>query len=124
MLHKLGDRRSQPDLGNALVTKRPDGTFAIAVWNYASPGTTSHTDKKVHVAVAGWSGTARYHVEILDPDHGSALAAWRAMGSPVSPTREQYKQLRRAAAVTQKLDGASTFMLPPFGLALVEVGPR
>jgi xylan 1,4-beta-xylosidase len=124
MLHRLGDRRSQPDLANALLTKRPDGTFAIAVWNYAEPGTTSHTPQNVHVAVAGWSGTPRYHVEILDPDHGSALAAWRAMGSPASPTREQYEQLRRIATVTQKLDGTSTFMLPSFGLALVEVGPR
>ncbi len=39
MLHRLGDQRSQPDLANALVTKRADGTFAIAVWNYAPPGT-------------------------------------------------------------------------------------
>ncbi len=37
MLHRLGDQRSQPDLANELVTKRPDGTLAIAVWNYASP---------------------------------------------------------------------------------------
>ena len=46
------------------------------------------------------------------------------MGSPASPTREQYEQLKRAAAVTQKLDGTSTFMLPAHGLALVEVRPR
>ena len=38
MLHRLGDQRSQPDLANALVTKRADGTFAVAVWNYAAPG--------------------------------------------------------------------------------------
>jgi xylan 1,4-beta-xylosidase len=124
MLHRLGDRRSQPDLTNALVTKRPDGTFAIAVWNYAASGTTSHTDQNVRVRVVGWSGTPHYHVEILDPDHGSALAAWQAMGSPASPSPTQFEQLRRTATVTQKLDGTSSFMLPPFGLALVEVGPR
>jgi xylan 1,4-beta-xylosidase len=122
MLHRLGDQRLQPDLANALVTKRTDGTFAIAVWNYAAPGTTGPA-RKIHVSADGWSG-ANYHVEILDPDHGSALATFRAMGSPASPTREQYEQLRRASAVTQKLDGTSTFMLPSHGLALVEVQPR
>ena len=123
MLHRLGDQRSQPDLANALVTKRADGTLAIAVWNYAAPGTEWNCAEGSH-AVEWMGGTPRYHVEILDPDHGSALAAWQAMGSPASPTREQYEQLRRAAAVTQKLDGTSSFMLPSHGLALVEVRPR
>jgi xylan 1,4-beta-xylosidase len=123
MLHRLGDQRSQPELANALVTKRADGALAIAVWNYAAPGTTGAA-RKVHLAVNGFAGTPRYHVEILDPDHGSALAAWQAMASPASPTREQYEQLRRASAVTQKLDGTSSFMLPSHGLALVEVRPN
>jgi xylan 1,4-beta-xylosidase len=123
MLHRLGDRRSQPDLANALVTKREDGTLAIAVWNYAAPGTVG-TAEKIHITVDGFSGTPRYHVEIVDPDHGSALAAWKAMGSPASPTGQQYEQLKSAAAGTQKLDGASTFLLPSQGLALVEVRSR
>jgi xylan 1,4-beta-xylosidase len=123
MLHRLGDRRSQADLANALVTKRADGTLAVAVWNYAEPGTVGPT-RNVRLKVDGWTGTPHYHVEILDRDHGSALAAWQAMGSPASPTREQYEQLRRAAAATNKLDGASSFMLPAPGLALVEVRPR
>ena len=130
MLHRLGDRRSQPDLSDALVTKRPDGAIAIAVWNYASPGTPAgETNDKdsahnIHIDVKGWGSTARYHVEILDSDHGSALTAWQAMGSPASPTREQYKRLKQAASVTRKFDGASSFLLPSHGLALVEVQPR
>jgi xylan 1,4-beta-xylosidase len=123
MLHRLGDQRSQPDLANALVTKRPDGTFAIAVWNYAAPGTTGAA-VQVHLAIKGWTGTPRYHVEIVDRDHGSALEAWQAMGSPASPTREQYEKLTRDAAGTEKLDGKSTFLLPSQALALVEVGSR
>ncbi len=123
MLHRLGEQRLQPDLANELVTKRGNGTLAIAVWNYAAPGANG-TARKVHIAVDGWTGTPRYHVEIVDPDHGSALAAWKAMGSPASPSREQYEQLRQAAAGTQKLDGTSTFLLPSQGLALVEVRPR
>jgi xylan 1,4-beta-xylosidase len=123
MLHRLGDRRSQADLTNALVTKRPNGTLAIAVWNYAAPGAVGAA-RNVRLKVNGWTGTPRYHVEILDGDHGSALTAWRAMASPASPTREQYEQLRRAAVATRKLDGTSSFMLPAPGLALVEVRPR
>jgi xylan 1,4-beta-xylosidase len=123
MLHRLGDQRLQPDLANALVTKRPDGTLAIALWNYAAPGTNG-TARQVNLTVDGFAGTASYHVEILDPEHGSSLAAWQAMGSPASPTREQYERLGRAAAVTQKLDGTSSFMLQSHGLALVEVRSR
>jgi xylan 1,4-beta-xylosidase len=137
MLHQLGDRRLQPELNDALVTKRADGTLEIAVWNYAAPG-TSVAPRNVHVSVEGLSGTsnsrtsnnaARYHIEILDRDHGSALEAWQAMSgqttsSPASPTREQYERLRQAAAVTRKLDGTSTFVLPSQGLALVEVQPH
>jgi xylan 1,4-beta-xylosidase len=123
MLHRLGDRRSQPDLSHALVTKRSDGTIAIALWNYAAPGTTG-TTRKIHVGLDGFAGTPHYQVEIVEPDHGSPLDAWRAMGSPASPTREQYDQLRRVSTVTQKLDGTSSFMLPSHGLALVEVRPH
>jgi xylan 1,4-beta-xylosidase len=123
MLHRLGDRRSLPDSAGALVTKRSDGTLAIAVWNPAAPS-ASGTARMVHLTVNGVSGTPRYHVEIVDPDHGSALAAWRAMASPASPTRKQYEQLRHAADGTQKLDGTSSFMLPYNGLALVEVRSR
>jgi xylan 1,4-beta-xylosidase len=123
MLHRLGDRRLQPDLADAMVTQRPDGTLAVAVWNYAVPGTAG-TAHNIHVTVHGWGGTPRYHVEILDNEHGSALAAWRAMGSPATPTREQFDQLRRVAIATQKLDGTSSFMLSAPGLALVEVRHR
>jgi xylan 1,4-beta-xylosidase len=123
MLHRLGDRRSQTDHANALVTRRSDGTLAIAVWNYTAPSVNGAA-RKIHVGVRGWTGRPRYHVEILDSDHGSALKAWRAMGSPASPTRLQYDELRRAAVATQKLDGTSTFVLPAPGLALIEVRPQ
>jgi xylan 1,4-beta-xylosidase len=123
MLHRLGDRRLQPDLTDAVVTERPDGTLAVAVWNYAGPGTAGPA-RNIHVTVHGWDGTPRYHIEVLDSEHGSALAAWRAMGSPAIPTRQQFDQLRLAAAATQNLDGTSSFMLPAPGLALVEVRPR
>jgi xylan 1,4-beta-xylosidase len=121
MLHRLGDRRLQPEISDALVTKRTDGTLAIAVWNYAAPDEASAA-RNVHITVDGWQGTPRFHVEIVDPAHGSALTAWRAMGHPDFPTQRQIEELRRAGTATEKLD-ASSFTLPAHGLALVEVRP-
>jgi len=119
MLHRLGDQRLQPDLDDALVTKRSDGTLAVAVWNYAPPADRGAV-RSMHIAVSGLRGTPRFHVEIVDPEHGSALSAWQAMGSPRFPTAEQYRQLRRASSGTQSLD-APSFLLPAHGLALVEI---
>ena len=121
MLHRLGDRRIQPELGDALVTKRADGTLVAAIWNYAPPEENG-SPRRVHVGVTGMNGSANFRVEIVDPEHGSALSAWRAMGSPRYPTREQYDRLREAGRVTQRLEGPS-FILPGHGLALVEVQP-
>ncbi len=50
MLHRLGDRRLSPELKDALVTKRADGTLAIAVWNYAEPG-ASGAPRDVRAAI-------------------------------------------------------------------------
>ena len=121
MLHRLGDQRMQPGLNDALVTKRSDGTLAVAVWNYAPPGQDG-PPRPVRIHLAGASRSARFQVEVVDPNHGSALPAWRAMGSPRFPTAAQYQQLRQASAVTEKLDQPS-FILPAHSLALVEVKP-
>ena len=122
MLHRLGEQRLQTNVEDALVTKRADGTLEIAVWNYAPPGETGAW-KKVHLTVDGLAGTPRYQVQIVDPQHGSALAAWKAMGSPAFPTTQQYEQLRQSALATEKLD-APSFNLPAHGFAVVEVAAR
>ena len=38
LLHLLGTERILIDSPSALVTRRPDGSLAVAVWNYAPPG--------------------------------------------------------------------------------------
>ncbi len=121
LLHRLGEQRMQPDLGDAIVTRRADGAIAIAVWNYAAPGQSGPV-KQVHIALEGWNGSPRFHVELVDADHGSALSAWQAMGRPAYPTQKQYKLLRRASSAIEQSD-RSTFTLPAPGLALVEVKP-
>jgi xylan 1,4-beta-xylosidase len=121
LLHRLGNRRSQPELNDALVTERADGSFAVAVWNYAPP--SGHgVSRLLHLRVDGWTSSPRFHVEVVDPEHGSPLAAWQAMGSPAFPTREQYGRLRRASQATRTSD-ASDFILPAHALALIEIRP-
>jgi xylan 1,4-beta-xylosidase len=122
MLHRLGTERLDSNSPNVLVTKRSDGTLVIAVWNYSTMPDTG-TLQAVKLGVDGWTGNPRYMVEILDPQHGSALNTWQAMGSPAFPTRQQFEAMRKSASATQKLN-SSSFALPPQGLALIEVTNR
>jgi xylan 1,4-beta-xylosidase len=119
LLHRLGNERLADEIQDALVTRRDAHTLAIAVWNYADPGETGAA-KTFLLSVKGVKQLKRYSVEIVDPKHGSALEAWRAMGSPAFPTSAQYAQLRSAAAATQKIEGP-LFTLPSQALALVVV---
>ena len=132
MLHRLGDRRSQPDLANALVTKRTDGTLRSRGLELRVARYYSGRPRNTFRLYGGWV-LRDIMSKFVDPDHGSALEAWKAMGSPANPTREQYERLKAAANVTQKLDGTSTFHAPVsrFGvrgtaapLILCSIAPR
>ncbi len=122
MLHRLGDQRLSPELKDALVTKRADGTLAIAVWNYADPGKGGPPrDFELRFT----QGRAA-DVTILDEQHGSALTEWRKMGEPPFPGREQQQALRNAAWLPSPRrmpiqDGALRLTLAPHALALIEV---
>jgi xylan 1,4-beta-xylosidase len=119
LLHQLGTERLDQADPDVLVTRKDDRTLAIAVWNYAPPGETGPA-KAFFLSVKGVKQSKRYSVEIVDPRHGSSLQAWREMGSPAFPSREQYAQLRTSAAATLKIEGP-LFTLPAHGLALVTV---
>ena len=66
---------------------------------------------------------------MVDRQHGSALAAWEAMGKPDFPTREQQERLRKAAELgapeIRPLRAASPatieLNLAPQSLALIEI---
>jgi xylan 1,4-beta-xylosidase len=124
MLHRLGDQRLSPELKDALVTKRPDGSLAVAVWNYAEPG-AGGPPREFELRFT--RGDAA-QVTILDEDHGSALTEWRKMGEPAFPGREQQQALRAAGTLpaprrmpTQ--GGTLRLSLAPHALALVELTP-
>ncbi len=122
MLHELGNRRLSIDSENALVTEREDGTFVIALWNYAEPG-QSVPDKTFRLAVKGKTGT--YRLRFIDPAHGSALKAWKDIGSPISPTLLQAEMIQKGAAPDQpqKHSIADPITLAGQGLAVIEIPP-
>jgi xylan 1,4-beta-xylosidase len=143
VLHGLGDRRIDVSSNSALLTRRPDGTLVLAVWNLFLPEQTGAA-KNVTVVVKGLADTAtpsgkaapgvaaatptphRALISRVDSTHGSLLPAYQAMGRPPYPTREQIEQLRRAAELpapeTQALqDGQLQLTLPAQSLAVIEI---
>ncbi len=124
LLHRLGNERLDLERKDALVTRRPDGTLVIAVWNYADPGATGPPREFAIHLPRGDSA----EVAILDEEHGSALSAWRKMGEPAFPSRDQQRSLREAAKTPEARrlpiqNGVLTISLAPHGLALIEVRP-
>ena len=125
LLHKLGDERLPASTDDALVTRRKDGAIVIAAWNLVEPG-AGGTDKTVTFDLKGISGHARAVIRRVDASHGDTLDAWKKMGSPKYPTKEQIEALRQASQIgppeTQPIhDHQLTVTLPPMGLAVVEL---
>ncbi len=134
MLHQLGDRRLKVDSDSALVTRRSDGSIAIALWNYAPPYGTGATYtpppanagcyKKLH-SKTDWNLTeSPIRIWRLDADHGNVIKTYDEMGRPAFPTRDQILQLRAAGQPSppQSLslrDGTVTISIPPQGLVLL-----
>ncbi len=128
LLHLLGNERLADSSDSALVTRRPDGTLAIAVWNYAPPG-HGGAARAYELAFRNVSGAHRAYVWLVDRDHGSALTAWKAMGEPRFPTFEQHRILLQAAQLEAPRietlvpgNPRLTLRLRPHALALVELG--
>jgi xylan 1,4-beta-xylosidase len=125
LLHRLGTRRVEVTSSSALVTRRDNGSWVIAVWNLQQPEEHGPS-KEVAITFKGSTRGRRATIARVDAAHGSVLPAYEAMGRPISPTPEQLRTLRRATelgpAETAKFsDGRLLITLPPHGLALVEV---
>jgi xylan 1,4-beta-xylosidase len=125
LLHRLGDTRLDVGSDSALVTRRKDGSLAIAVWNLFLPEEAGSA-RKVTLRFRGLLGANAARVTIVDKEHGSPLPAYEKMGRPAWPTESQIAELRKAAALptTQTkpiTNGSLTLTLSPHALALVEV---
>ena len=125
LMHQLGDQRIDVQSDSLLATKRADGSFAIALWNLSLPDDPGQT-RNVTIHLQNLKGNRRALISELDADHGSPLPAYHAMGDPVSPTAQQYADLKKAAQLPapreEKIkDGTITLTLPPKSLFLIEV---
>jgi xylan 1,4-beta-xylosidase len=88
--------RQGPDI-DAFATKA-DHEAAVMVWNYHDDDVPA-PDADVEVTVAGIPvGVKKVLLEHyrIDDTHSNAYTVWKAMGSPQSPTPEQYAQLKAA----------------------------
>jgi xylan 1,4-beta-xylosidase len=129
LLHMLGGQRFAGNLESTIATRRPDGSLAIAVWNYAPPGEQGSM-KRLTLEFKNLRDRKHVRIHYVDRNRGSALTAWEAMGRPQFPSREQQQSLRKAAEIPQPEErtltvlagqGSTQIDLPSHCLALVEV---
>jgi xylan 1,4-beta-xylosidase len=88
--------RQAPDI-DAFATKSEHEAAAM-VWNYHDDDLPA-PDAEVQVTIAGIpAGVKKVLLEHyrIDGTHSNAYTVWQAMGSPQSPTAEQYAQLKAA----------------------------
>jgi len=88
--------RGKPDI-DALAS-RTDREVSVMIWNYHDNDVPA-TDSPIRLTITGAPASSRRalvrHYRI-DRDHSNAYTVWKAMGSPQSPTPEQYARLETA----------------------------
>jgi len=125
LLHQLGDTRLEVNSETALVTRRKDGSLAVAAWNLFLPEETG-SPRTITFHFKGLGNALSARITVVDGEHGSPLPAWDKMGRPASPTMAQIKALRQAGALPSSreqnlINGALTLTLAPHALALIEI---
>jgi xylan 1,4-beta-xylosidase len=125
LLHQLGDERIAQDSPSVLVTRRGNGSLAIAAWNLIDPGQTG-PERSVEFEIRGVPPDSQVRVSRADSEHGNTLAAYKSMGSPRYPTRAQVRALNLVAEKTsvqtvRLSKGFITLELPVDGVLLLEV---
>lgn len=138
LLNKLGKQRLEAS-GPALATRTDTGGAAILVWNLAqatqaaglpeahATRTVTGDPHRYGLRLLGAHPGRRARISYVDQTRGSALPAWRAMGSPQYPSLAQLAQLRQAAEIgppeMRRIgpSGELSLELPPEGVALIEI---
>jgi xylan 1,4-beta-xylosidase len=125
LLHRLGDARLEAQGDSVLVTRKPNGSLIVALWNIFPPE-DSGSAKHFLVHFNNLKGKRVATITIIDRDHGSPLPAYQKMGRPQYPTPAQLQELRKAAAIPASSsravrNGTLPVTLEPQGLALIEL---
>lgn len=123
--------RGQPDI-NTIATRK-EREIEILIWNYHDDDVPA-PDAPIEITISGIPmGTTDglYEHFRVDSNHSNSFAAWKQMGSPQSPSPEQYKQLEPAGQLqllesprpisTRHREFHLQFALPRQGLSLVRV---
>ena len=87
--------RGEADVG-VLATRAGSGRIAVLLWHYHDddlPG----ADATVQLTVRGPREPLAATLWRVDGKHANAFAAWKAMGSPLSPNAAQYQELEKAS---------------------------
>ena len=97
----------------------------IAAWNLVEPDAAG-AQKTITFDLGSVSRHAHATVRRVDASHGDTLDAWKQMGSPNYPTREQVEELRTASEtgppeVLPIQHHRFTLTLAPMGLAVAEI---
>jgi xylan 1,4-beta-xylosidase len=113
------------DSSNVLITRRRDGSLAIAAWNLVDPD-KSGAERSVEFEIRGVPPDSQVRLSRADSEHGNTLAAYKRMGSPRYPTQTQVRELNRVAQTTsvQNLRLSKEpikLRLPVNGVLLLEV---
>src|SRR6185312_1573168 len=125
LLHRLGQERLPNPAEDVLVTRHPDQSLTIALWNLVEPNATG-APRHIRLEFRNVSPNAEVLVWRVDEKHSNSLAGYRAMGSPQYPTQKQVEQLNRenalaAPELTTLHKGALELDLPVNALLLLEL---
>lgn len=125
LLHKLGETRLANSAPNVLVTRRSDGTLAIAVWNLVDPDKKGSAES-IALEFHGAKTNTRVRLSRVDAQHGNTLAAYEKMGQPRYPTQKQIEELNQASdpgapGSASLRNSRIEFEIPVNGLVLLEL---
>jgi xylan 1,4-beta-xylosidase len=108
LLHQLGDQRLANKADDVIVTRRSDGSLAIAVWNLNEVGKPP-APKSIHLRFTGVQRNAAVAMQLVDDTHSNTQALYAAMGKPQYPSPAQVRELNEHSALSppqpRHLDG-------------------
>jgi xylan 1,4-beta-xylosidase len=114
--------REQPDV--SAVASVDAAQAAVLLWHYHDddlPGPAAEVTLTLnHLAFSGEVRVTRF---AIDADHSNAFSLWERMGSPATPTPEQYAQLQKAGELAQ-LGAPETATIKDSQLSLKLTLPR